>query len=153
MPRVTPRPRRAAAAASVVLALGLAGCNAGGAVSVDTDPDKPFVLEGISNLTEVAQLTGPDAMNDTAAVSVAGTDLGSMTNVGDKTFFFFGDTFGERDPESIGGQAVKDNVQKRFQRIDELLKLLTLFDGLSQRFFESHKSLREAVEMLASGEG
>lgn len=73
-------------------------------MSVDPNPDKPFVLGGVSNLTEIAQLTGPDAINDTAAVSVAGTDLGSMTNVGDKTFFFFGDTFGERDPASIGGQ-------------------------------------------------
>lgn len=98
---------RRLAAASVVLALALSGCTAGAGgsvVSVDPDPDKPFVLEGVSNLTEIAQLTGPGAMNDTAAVSVAGTDLGSMTNVGDRTFFFFGDTFGERDPESIGGQ-------------------------------------------------
>jgi hypothetical protein len=30
--------------------------------------------------------------------------------------------------------------------------LLTLFDSLSQRFFESHKGLREAVEMLTSEE-
>ena len=105
MPRVTPASRRrAAVAASVILAAALAGCSGGGPVSVDADQNKPFVLEGVSNLTEIAQLTGPDAMNDTAAVSVAGTDLGSMTNVGDRTFFFFGDTFGERDPESIGGQ-------------------------------------------------
>ena len=104
MPRVTIDTRRTVVAASVVLVLGLAGCAGGGGVSVDPDQDKPFVLGGISGLTEIAQLTGPDAMNDTAAVSVAGTDLGSMTNVGDKTFFFFGDTFGERDPESIGGQ-------------------------------------------------
>ncbi|WP_226534123.1 DUF4185 domain-containing protein [Microbacterium paraoxydans] len=104
MPRVTTASRPAALAVSVVLFLGLAGCAGGGPVNVDPDPDKPFVLGGISNLTEVAQLTGPDAMNDTAAVAVAGTDLGSMANVGDKTFFFFGDTFGERAPESIGGQ-------------------------------------------------
>lgn len=100
-----PVPRRAGVVAALVaVALSLSACTGGERVSVDPDPDKPFVLEGISNLTEIAQLTGPDAMNDTAAVSVAGTDLGSMTNVGDKTFFFFGDTFGERDPESIGGQ-------------------------------------------------
>ncbi|MDG9415094.1 hypothetical protein OLF88_11605, partial [Streptococcus pneumoniae] len=71
---------------------------------VDPDPDKPFVLDGVSGLTEIAQLTGPGAMNDTESVSVAGTDLGSMVNVGDKTFFFFGDKFGEREPGSIGGQ-------------------------------------------------
>lgn len=104
MTPVTAASRRAAVAASVVVALGLAGCAGGGVVNVDADQGKPFVLEGVTNLAEVAQLTGPGAMNDTAAVSVAGTDLGSMVNVGDKTFFLFGDTFGERDPESIGGQ-------------------------------------------------
>jgi HTH-type transcriptional regulator, glycine betaine synthesis regulator len=55
-------------------------------------------------------------------------------------------------PESIGGQALKEPARKRFERINELLKLLTLFDSLSQRFFESHKGLREAVEMLTSEE-
>ena len=53
-------------------------------------------------------------------------------------------------PESIGGAAAKEPAQKRFQRINDLLKLLTLFDSLSQRFFESHKGLKEAVEMLTS---
>ena len=91
-------------AASAILSLSLAACSAGASVNVDPDPDKPFVLEGVSDVTEIAQLTGPDAINDTASVSVAGTDLGSMVNVGDRTFFLFGDTFGERDPESIGGQ-------------------------------------------------
>lgn len=58
----------------------------------------------------------------------------------------------ELTPETLGGQAAKENVQKRFLRINELLKLLTTLDSLSQRFFESHKGLREAVEMLASEE-
>jgi hypothetical protein len=96
--------RTGAVAASALLAFGLAACTPMARVNVDPNPDKPFVLAEVSNLTEVAQLTGPDAINDTASVAVAGTDLGSMTNVGDKTFFFFGDTFGERDPDSIGGQ-------------------------------------------------
>lgn len=96
--------RRTAAASSALLAIVLAACASGTSVTVDPNPDKPFALAGVSDLTEIAQLTGPDAINDTASVSVAGTDLGSMTNVGDRTFFFFGDTFGERDPESIGGQ-------------------------------------------------
>lgn len=105
MPREHTTIRRAAAvAATALLAIALAACADGERVSVDPNPDKPFVLDGVSNLAEVAQLTGPEAMNDTASVSVAGTDLGSMVNVGDKTFFFFGDTFGERDPNSIGGQ-------------------------------------------------
>src|SRR4051794_5783633 len=96
--------RTTTGAASALLAVALAACAGGPFVSVDPNPDKPFVLDGVANLTEIAKLTGPDAINDTAAVSVAGTDLGSMVNVGDKTFFFFGDTFGGRDPESIGGQ-------------------------------------------------
>jgi len=58
----------------------------------------------------------------------------------------------ELTPEAIGGQAAKEPAQKRFQRINDLLKLLTLFDSLSQRFFESHKGLKEAVEMLTSEE-
>ncbi|UNK71079.1 DUF4185 domain-containing protein [Microbacterium sp. H1-D42] len=91
----------AAAVASVVM---FAGCSPGGAVSINTDPNRPFVLKGVSGVTEIAQLTGPDAMNDTASVGVAGTDLGSMVNLGERTFFLFGDTFGERAPDAIGGQ-------------------------------------------------
>jgi hypothetical protein len=87
------------AAAAVV-----AGCAGGGVPEVDVDQDRPFVLTGVDGLTEIARLTGPDAINDTEPAAVAGTDLGSMTNIGDKTFFFFGDTFGERDPDSTGGQ-------------------------------------------------
>lgn len=100
----TARPFAVAGLSAAALALALPGCSAGGAVAVDPDPDKPLVLTGVSGVTEIAQLTGPGAINDTAAVGVAGTDLGSMVNVGDRTLFLFGDTFGERDPESIGGQ-------------------------------------------------
>ncbi|WP_029663331.1 DUF4185 domain-containing protein [Cellulomonas sp. KRMCY2] len=86
-------------------AAALGACSQAGTGDVDTDQNKPFVLTGVSNLTEVAQLTGPgSALNDTDAVGVAGTDLGSMFNVGDRTYFVFGDTFGTRDPDSYGGQ-------------------------------------------------
>lgn len=87
-----------------VVAASVAGCAGGGAVSVDPDSDKPFVLTGVSEVAEIAKLTGPGAINDTERVAVAGTDLGWMLNLGEKTFFVFGDTFGERDPDSIGGQ-------------------------------------------------
>ena len=96
--------RTVSIAASALAVLTVTACSTGGAVTIDADPDKPFRLSGVSNVTEIAQLTGPDAINDTASVSVAGTDLGSMVNVGERTLFLFGDTFGERDPESIGGQ-------------------------------------------------
>ncbi|WP_136028684.1 DUF4185 domain-containing protein [Microbacterium sp. PF5] len=97
--------RSTALLAATALAVSLAACAGGGApVELDPDPDKPFVLTGISGLTEVAQLTGPAGINDTEAVGVAGTDLGSMTTVADRTWFFFGDTFGERAPGTTGGQ-------------------------------------------------
>jgi hypothetical protein len=96
--------RAAAAAASVCLIAALAACAGSTLPTVDTDQDKPFVLEGVTDLTQIAQLTGPGAINDTEAAAVAGTDLGSMANIGDRTYFFFGDTFGERDPASTGGQ-------------------------------------------------
>lgn len=95
-------------ALGVSVALLLGACTqaggGGGPVSLDPDPDKPFVLEGVGNLTEIAKLTGPDAINDTESAAVAGTDLGSMVNLGDKTFLLFGDTFGDRAPDAYGGQ-------------------------------------------------
>lgn len=103
MNHAMPRHRPLAVALSF-LVLVLPACTAAPTVTVDPNPDRPFVLTGVSDVTEIAQLTGPGAMNDTDSVGVAGTDLGSMTTIGDQTFFFFGDTFGERDPESIGGQ-------------------------------------------------
>ena len=51
--------------------------------------------------------------------------------------------------ESLGAAAGQEEVQRRARRINDLLKFLTLMDSLSQRFFESQKSLRAAVELLA----
>ncbi len=51
-------------------------------------------------------------------------------------------------PRGIADEA----AQKRLQRVNELLKFLTLLDSLALRFFESHKGLREAVELLAQQE-
>lgn len=104
-----PKDRRArhrvtTAALTAGVLLMTVGCSSSGYPTVTTDADKPFVLSGVENVTEIAQLTGPDAMNDTESVGVAGTDLGSMVTVGDRTYLIFGDTFGERDPNSIGGQ-------------------------------------------------
>jgi DNA-binding transcriptional regulator GbsR (MarR family) len=55
-------------------------------------------------------------------------------------------------PESLGPGAAAEAAQQRFQRVHELFKLLTLLDSLALRFFESHKGLREAVELLAQEE-
>lgn len=73
-------------------------------MTVDPDCDKPFLLAGVRDVTQVAKLTGPDSLNDTQSAGVAGTDLGSMVTVADRTYFLFGDTFGVRDPDSYGGQ-------------------------------------------------
>src|SRR5262249_44141527 len=55
----------------------------------------------------------------------------------------------ELTPESLGPLAADDKTQQRSRRINELFKLLSLFDSLAQRFFDSHRGLREAVELLA----
>ncbi len=86
-------------AAASVAASGCGASLPAGGVAGDS-----FVLSGVSDLRQIAKLTGPDSINHTETHGVAGTDLGSMVNLGERTYFFFGDTFGERDPESTGGQ-------------------------------------------------
>lgn len=98
------RKRRGLVAFAGIAALVLTACTPGGAMKLDPNPDKPFVLTGVSNVTEIAKLTGPQAINNTEAVSVAGTDLGWMLDIGEEMLFVFGDTFGERAPDSYGGQ-------------------------------------------------
>lgn len=63
----------------------------------------PFRLAGVTKVTQVAQLTGPDSMNKTDRFFVAGQDLGSMFQANGKTWFVFGDTFGQRDEGMTGG--------------------------------------------------
>jgi hypothetical protein len=65
--------------------------------------DAPFVLKGVSELTKVSQITGYDSPNKTDKYEVYGTELGSMINFKDKTYFVFGDTFGYRSPDQTGG--------------------------------------------------
>ena len=59
----------------------------------------------------------------------------------------------ELTPETLGPLAATEPTQKRFQRVNELLKLLTLLDSLAQRFFESQQGLRTAVGLLAQKGG
>lgn len=67
--------------------------------------DAPFVLSDVADITQVCQLTGPapEGANDTATVKIAGTDLGHMFDADGKTWFTFGDTFGERPAGMTGG--------------------------------------------------
>ena len=55
----------------------------------------------------------------------------------------------ELSPETLGANAEEDAARARAQRITDLLKFLTLVDSLAQKFFESHRGLREAIELLA----
>jgi DNA-binding transcriptional regulator GbsR (MarR family) len=55
-------------------------------------------------------------------------------------------------PESLGPRAASPQAEDRRRRVHDLLAFLTLVDGLAQRFFESHRGLRAAVELLANKE-
>jgi DNA-binding transcriptional regulator GbsR (MarR family) len=56
-------------------------------------------------------------------------------------------------PEALGPGADDPRARERRRRVNDFLSLLALVDGLAQRFFESHKSLRAAVEQLAQEAG
>jgi DNA-binding transcriptional regulator GbsR (MarR family) len=50
--------------------------------------------------------------------------------------------------ESLGASAEEPRAAEHRRRVSELLSFLTLMDSLAQRFFESHRGLRAAVELL-----
>jgi DNA-binding transcriptional regulator GbsR (MarR family) len=52
-------------------------------------------------------------------------------------------------PEMLGGLADEPAARERSGRVNDLLTFLTLVDSLAQRFFETHRGLRAAVELLA----
>jgi DNA-binding transcriptional regulator GbsR (MarR family) len=54
----------------------------------------------------------------------------------------------ELSPEALGGSAEEPEASQRSQRVNDLLTFLTLMDSLAQRFFETHRGLRAAVELL-----
>jgi hypothetical protein len=90
----------------------IAACNASHGGPLTNAQSAPFLLSGVSGIERVCQLTGPGAFNDTAKVKIAGVDLGSMFEAGGKTYFAFGDTFGERAADAVGGggQIWRSNV-------------------------------------------
>jgi DNA-binding transcriptional regulator GbsR (MarR family) len=55
-------------------------------------------------------------------------------------------------PEALGAAAQAAPARERCHRISELLHFLTLMETLAQRVFQSHRGLREAVELLAHAE-
>lgn len=93
---------RATAAAVLLSVVALAGCASSSAV-VTNPADSPFLLTGVSGVEQLGQVTGADSTSKTDQYAVYGTDLGSMFEYDGKTWFVFGDTFGERDADQIGG--------------------------------------------------
>ena len=51
-------------------------------------------------------------------------------------------------PEVLGDLAKEPEARERLQRVNDLLSFLTLVDSLAQRFFESHRGLRDALALL-----
>jgi DNA-binding transcriptional regulator GbsR (MarR family) len=58
----------------------------------------------------------------------------------------------ELSPESLGADADDPAARERLRRVDDLYSFLGLMDSLAQRFFESHRGLRAAVDRLAQEE-
>jgi DNA-binding transcriptional regulator GbsR (MarR family) len=58
----------------------------------------------------------------------------------------------ELSTEKLGALAEEDAARARFQRVNDLHTFLTLMDSLAQRFFETHRGLRAAVDLLAKEE-
>ena len=52
-------------------------------------------------------------------------------------------------PEALGSDAGLPQAQDRRRRVNDLLAILSLIDNLAQRFFESQRGLRAAVDLLA----
>lgn len=91
-----------AGATIAVTAVAAAGCNTADN-RLGAAADTPFVLESVSGVEQLAQLTGADSANATDQYGVHGTDLGSMFEFDGRTWFVFGDTFGERPEGFTGG--------------------------------------------------
>jgi hypothetical protein len=58
----------------------------------------------------------------------------------------------ELSPEVLGAGAEDTATRERCRRINELHSFLSLIDSLAQRFFESQRGLREAMQLLAQEE-
>lgn len=54
----------------------------------------------------------------------------------------------ELSPERLGAAAEEEEARERFRRVNDLLSFLSMMDNLAQRFLESHRRLRDAVEIL-----
>jgi DNA-binding transcriptional regulator GbsR (MarR family) len=55
----------------------------------------------------------------------------------------------ELSPEQLGAAAEEESARSRFERVNNLLSVLTRLDSLAQGFLENTRRLRDAVELLA----
>jgi hypothetical protein len=58
----------------------------------------------------------------------------------------------ELSPEGLGAEADDPAARERLRRVNDLYAFLSLMDSLAQRFFESTRGLRTAVDRLAQEE-
>jgi hypothetical protein len=91
----------AAVSLASAAAIAVAGCSP--TDTLGNPADSPFVLDGVTGVEQLGAVTGPDSPGNTPQYAVDGTDLGSMFEFDGKTWFVFGDTFGERDGVVGGG--------------------------------------------------
>ncbi len=91
----------AAVSLASAAAIAVAGCSP--TDTLGNPADSPFVLGGVTGVEQLGAVTGPDSLGNTPQYAVDGTDLGSMFEFDGKTWFVFGDTFGERDGVVGGG--------------------------------------------------
>jgi Domain of unknown function (DUF4185) len=78
--------------------------------SVVAAPIQPRIIS--ITTSKISALTGPQALADQKGVDVCGTDLGIMTELNDRIYFAFGDTFGyEGDTcRGVGGPNWRSNT-------------------------------------------
>ena len=103
---------------------------------------------------------GPPARRPTRLLRIAGRRMGDVHAGGgpaqaarDRPILAtLRDCKEQLSPETIGAAAEDDKVQEQRRRVQDLLSLLSLMDSLSQRFFDSHRGLRAAVELLSETE-
>jgi hypothetical protein len=127
--------------ASTMLML-LSVLNAWTAVSADESssdaprgPVKPTIKE--IHVEKVSALTGSDSATDMKSLDICGTDLGTMTEIGNRIFFAFGDTFGYDGDYcgGVGGPNWRSNVLASTTDHDPAKKLV-LEDWLRGRMVE-----------------
>jgi len=73
-------------------------------------PLKPKIKE--IRVEKVSALTGAESPTEMKSLDICGTDLGTMTEIGNRIFFAFGDTFGYEGDicRGIGGPNWRSNV-------------------------------------------